>query len=116
MIVNISTADSSELQAEDGVGLPGEVLEHPNFERAANLYFWFISLNPMWSLNLAVLLVLNFFEVTISSESPVHISIRPSSPKLDNSWTTRFSLSTLQIVFTFILSKVEGRVENVPHA
>lgn len=52
-------------QAEDGVGLPGEVLNQPNFERAAKLYFWFINLNPVWGLNLAVLLILNFFEVPL---------------------------------------------------
>jgi hypothetical protein len=52
------------LQAEDGVGLPVEVFSQPNFEEAAKLYFWFINLDPIWSLNLAVLLVLNFFEVS----------------------------------------------------
>jgi len=52
------------VQAEDGVGLPVEVLGQPNFEHAAKLYFWFIGLNPIWAINLAVLLLLNFFEVS----------------------------------------------------
>jgi two pore calcium channel protein len=52
-------------QAEDGVGLPVEVLNQPNFEHAAKLYFWFIGLDPIWTLNLGLLLVLNFFEVPL---------------------------------------------------
>jgi two pore calcium channel protein len=52
-------------QAEDGVGLPVEVLKQPNFEHCAKLYFWFIWLNPIWALNLTILLLLNFFEVPL---------------------------------------------------
>ena len=53
------------LQAEDGAGLPGEVLEQPNFEAAAKIYFTFIRLDFLWDLNLAALLLLNFFEVSL---------------------------------------------------
>ena len=54
------------LQAEDGAGLPGEVLEQPNFEAAAKIYFTFIRLDFLWDLNLAALLLLNFFEVSLA--------------------------------------------------
>lgn len=52
-------------QAEDGVGLLGEVLEQPNFEEAAKLYFAYIRMDFLWDLNLAALLLLNFFEVPL---------------------------------------------------
>ncbi|CAM6046974.1 unnamed protein product [Sphagnum compactum] len=52
-------------QAEDGLGLPLEVLEQSNFEQAAKWYFWFIGLDLLWSLDMAVLLLLNFFEVPL---------------------------------------------------
>ncbi|XP_024390296.1 two pore calcium channel protein 1 [Physcomitrium patens] len=52
-------------QAEDGVGLPPEVLEQSNFEEAAKYYFAYISLDFLWELNLAALLLLNFFEVPL---------------------------------------------------
>lgn len=51
-------------QAEDGVGLPIEVLEQPKFEEAAKFYFSYIRLNFLWNSNLAALLLLNFFEVS----------------------------------------------------
>ncbi|KAG0562969.1 hypothetical protein KC19_9G186300 [Ceratodon purpureus] len=52
-------------QAEDGVGLPMEVLEQADFEEAAKLYFAYIRLDFLWDLNLAALLLLNFFEVPL---------------------------------------------------
>lgn len=52
-------------QAEDGVGLPPEVLEQSNFEESAKLYFAYIRLEFLWNLNLAALLLLNFFEVPL---------------------------------------------------
>jgi two pore calcium channel protein len=52
-------------QAEDGVGLPPEVLEQSNFEESAKLYFAYIRLDFLWHLNLAALLLLNFFEVPL---------------------------------------------------
>jgi hypothetical protein len=42
------------------------VLEQPNFEEAAKLYFAYIRLDFLWDLNLAALLLLNFFEVSTS--------------------------------------------------
>eukprot|EP01018_Ginkgo_biloba_P023698 Gb_41199 [translate_table: standard] len=53
------------LQAEDGVGLPTEVLDPSRFERAAKFYFAFLRLDILWSLNLAALVLLNFFEVPL---------------------------------------------------
>lgn len=51
------------LQAEDGVGLPEEILEKPNFQSVAKLYFFYIQLDFIWSLNYFALIVLNFLEV-----------------------------------------------------
>lgn len=52
------------LQAEDGVGIPEEVLDQPSFEKSAKLYFIFIQFDILWNLNYLALLALNFFEVS----------------------------------------------------
>lgn len=52
------------LQAEDGVGIPEEVLDQPSFEKSAKLYFIFIQFDILWTLNYFALLALNFFEVS----------------------------------------------------
>lgn len=51
-------------QAEDGIGLPEEVLNDSSFDRAAKLYFIYIRFDWVWSLNLFALLLLNFLEVS----------------------------------------------------
>nr|XP_009624391.1 two pore calcium channel protein 1A-like [Nicotiana tomentosiformis]XP_016492461.1 PREDICTED: two pore calcium channel protein 1A-like [Nicotiana tabacum]XP_016492462.1 PREDICTED: two pore calcium channel protein 1A-like [Nicotiana tabacum] len=48
--------------AEDGIGLPEEILEGASFEKAAELYFIFTRFDFLWSLNYLALVVLNFFE------------------------------------------------------
>lgn len=48
--------------AEDGIGLPEQILEGSNFEFAAKSYFIFVRLDVLWSLNIFALLLLNFFE------------------------------------------------------
>ncbi|XP_039117349.1 two pore calcium channel protein 1 [Dioscorea cayenensis subsp. rotundata] len=48
--------------AEDGIGLPEEVLNDSSFDRAAKLYFIYIRFDWVWSLNLFALLLLNFLE------------------------------------------------------
>uniref|UniRef100_A0A1D1Y9M5 Two pore calcium channel protein 1A n=3 Tax=Anthurium amnicola TaxID=1678845 RepID=A0A1D1Y9M5_9ARAE len=48
--------------AEDGIGLPEEVLEDQRFEKAAKFYFIYVRFNFLWSLNLFALLLLNFIE------------------------------------------------------
>ncbi|XP_019051517.1 PREDICTED: two pore calcium channel protein 1A isoform X2 [Nelumbo nucifera] len=47
--------------AEDGIGLPVEVL-HSRFESGAKFYFIYIKFDFLWFLNLFALIVLNFFE------------------------------------------------------
>ncbi|RZC47818.1 hypothetical protein C5167_040764 [Papaver somniferum] len=49
--------------AEDGIGLPEQVLESEDYGKAAKIYFIFIWFNPLWFLNLFSLLLLNFLEV-----------------------------------------------------
>ncbi|KAK9027519.1 hypothetical protein V6N11_067352 [Hibiscus sabdariffa] len=48
--------------AEDGVGLPEQVLDKSNFGSAAKFYFIFIKFHIIWTLNYFALVVLNFFE------------------------------------------------------
>ncbi|XP_078168140.1 two-pore channel 1 isoform X2 [Carex rostrata] len=48
--------------AEDGIGIPEEVLGDARFERAGKYYFWYIRFNWLWSLNLFALVLLNFLE------------------------------------------------------
>ncbi|XP_047341814.1 two pore calcium channel protein 1-like [Impatiens glandulifera] len=48
--------------AEDGVGLPEQILDQPSFEAAAKHYFMFIRFDILWTLNFLALVVLNFFE------------------------------------------------------
>ncbi|RZR91645.1 hypothetical protein BHM03_00019811, partial [Ensete ventricosum] len=50
--------------AEDGIGLPEEVLNDTRFEKAAKFYFVYIRLDFLWSLNLLALIILNFLEVS----------------------------------------------------
>lgn len=54
------------LQAEDGVGLPEQILDKSSFGSAAKYYFIFIRFDLIWSLNYFALIVLNFFEVSIN--------------------------------------------------
>ncbi|KAK9078756.1 hypothetical protein SSX86_002814 [Deinandra increscens subsp. villosa] len=48
--------------AEDGSGLPEEILDSPNIEKAAKFYFIFIRFDIIWTLNYFALIALNFFE------------------------------------------------------
>ncbi|MCL7033646.1 hypothetical protein MKW94_023670 [Papaver nudicaule] len=48
--------------AEDGIGLPEQLLESQSYEKATKIYFVFIWFNFLWSLNLFALLALNFLE------------------------------------------------------
>lgn len=49
--------------AEDGIGLPEEILDdEASFAEAAKFYFVFIQFDLIWSLNYFALLLLNFLE------------------------------------------------------
>ncbi|XP_047167841.1 two pore calcium channel protein 1-like [Vigna umbellata] len=48
--------------AEDGVGLPEQILDSSNFQNYARFYFVFIKCNLIWSLSYFALIVLNFLE------------------------------------------------------
>ncbi|XP_020581942.1 LOW QUALITY PROTEIN: two pore calcium channel protein 1 [Phalaenopsis equestris] len=48
--------------AEDGIGLPEEVLNDIRFDRVARFYFIYIRFNFLWSLNLFALVLLSFLE------------------------------------------------------
>jgi hypothetical protein len=55
---------SFDSQAEDGVGIPEDVLNDTRFERATRFYFVYLRLDWLWSLNLFALILLNFLEVS----------------------------------------------------
>ncbi|KAF8696013.1 hypothetical protein HU200_036894 [Digitaria exilis] len=48
--------------AEDGVGIPEDVLNDTRFEKAMRFYFVYLQLDWLWSLNLFALILLNFLE------------------------------------------------------
>lgn len=48
--------------AEDGIGLPEEILDQSSYKNAARFYFFFIRFDFLWSLNYFALIALNFFE------------------------------------------------------
>jgi hypothetical protein len=83
------------LQAEDGTGLPEEILDQSNFQNAAKLYFIFIRFDFVLSLTYFALIVLNFLEVctfffslilvAIVFISILCIGIRPFGKKKKNS-------------------------------
>ncbi|EMS56512.1 hypothetical protein TRIUR3_09576 [Triticum urartu] len=51
-----------EIRAEDGVGIPEDVLNDTRFGRAMSFYFVYLRLDWLWSLNLFALILLNFLE------------------------------------------------------
>ncbi|KAK7272377.1 hypothetical protein RJT34_28921 [Clitoria ternatea] len=48
--------------AEDGVGIPEQILDSSSFQSYARFYFIFIKCNLIWSLSYFALIVLNFLE------------------------------------------------------
>lgn len=58
--------------AEDGVGIPEDVLNDTKFERAMRFYFVYLRLDWLWSLNLFALILLNFLEVSSQKVEPIH--------------------------------------------
>ncbi|XP_071904964.1 two pore calcium channel protein 1B isoform X2 [Coffea arabica] len=48
--------------AEDGIGLPEEILDESSFAIAAKYYFTFIKFDFLWTLNYFALIILNFLE------------------------------------------------------
>ncbi|RDX82019.1 Two pore calcium channel protein 1, partial [Mucuna pruriens] len=48
--------------AEDGIGLPEQILDSSNFQSYARFYFIFTKFNLIWSLSYFALVVLNFLE------------------------------------------------------
>ena len=51
------------LQAVDGIGLPEQILDQPNFQSAAKSYLVFTRFDFFWSLNYFAMIILNFLEV-----------------------------------------------------
>ncbi|PWA36713.1 ion transport domain-containing protein [Artemisia annua] len=91
--------------AEDGSGLPEEILHLPSIETAARYYFIFIRFDIIWTLNIFALIALNFFEKPLwcSSVSEVTCSDRDyyflgELPYLNNAESLAFESVTLIIL------------------
>ncbi|VFQ61811.1 unnamed protein product [Cuscuta campestris] len=56
--------------AEDGVGIPEEILDQSNFSSVANSYFIFTKFDLLWSVNYFALVVLNFLERPLWCSKP----------------------------------------------
>ena len=52
------------MQAEDGVGLPEQILDSSSFQSSSRFYFIFTKCSLIWSLGYFALIVLNFLEVS----------------------------------------------------
>nr|XP_043623765.1 two pore calcium channel protein 1A [Erigeron canadensis] len=97
--------------AEDGAGLPEEILELPNIENAAKFYFMFIRFDIIWTLNIFALIALNFFEKPLwcsSLSSEVTCSNREyyflgELPYLTNAESLAFEGVTLLILVVHTL-------------
>ncbi|KAF3444127.1 hypothetical protein FNV43_RR13817 [Rhamnella rubrinervis] len=48
--------------AEDGLGLPEQILDQSSFQSSSNLYFIFTRVDIIWTLNYFALIILNFLE------------------------------------------------------
>ncbi|KAL4585266.1 hypothetical protein LXL04_009882 [Taraxacum kok-saghyz] len=96
--------------AEDGAGLPEEILDLPNIESAAKFYFIFIRFDIIWTLNYFALIALNFFEKPLwcTSVSEVTCSDREyyylgELPYLTNAESLAFEGVTLIILVVHTL-------------
>ncbi|XP_019159383.1 PREDICTED: two pore calcium channel protein 1A-like [Ipomoea nil] len=96
--------------AEDGVGIPEEILEQPNFSSSAKLYFIFTNFDLLWSLNYFALIVLNFLEKPLwcSKQSSHSCSDREyyflgQLPYLTGTESLIYEVVTLVILVTHVL-------------
>ncbi|KAJ9562904.1 hypothetical protein OSB04_008064 [Centaurea solstitialis] len=103
--------------AEDGSGLPEEILNLPNIEAAAKFYFIFIRFDFIWTLNYFALIALNFFEPPLWCSNALEISCSDRDyyflgelPYLTNAESLAFEGVTLIIlmVHTFFPISYEG--------
>lgn len=103
--------------AEDGSGLPEEILNLPNIEAAAKFYFIFIRFDIIWTLNYFALIALNFFETPLWCSNALEISCSNRDyyflgelPYLTNAESLAFEGVTLIIlvVHTFFPISYEG--------
>lgn len=60
---NVERAAALVDLADDGTGLPISLIHSPNFGKLARRYFLYNQFDPLWTLNVILLLVLNFIEV-----------------------------------------------------
>nr|GMD36826.1 two pore calcium channel protein 1B [Ipomoea batatas] len=87
--------------AEDGVGIPEEILEQPNFSSSAKLYFIFTNFDLLWSLNYFALIVLNFLEVVTLVILMTHVLYPISYEGFQIYWKNVFN--KLKVILLLVL-------------
>ncbi|KAF2576048.1 hypothetical protein F2Q70_00000174 [Brassica cretica] len=105
--------------AEDGIGLPEQILDQSSFGESAKYYFIYTRLDLIWSLNYFALILINFFEQPLWCENKPTPSCKDRDyyylgelPYLTNAesiifearsrifWTSRLNLVKMFILFT----------------
>ncbi|ESQ38037.1 hypothetical protein EUTSA_v10029480mg [Eutrema salsugineum] len=103
--------------AEDGIGLPEQILDQSSFGESAKYYFIFTRFGLLWSLNYFALILLNFFEQPLWCENKPTPSCKDRDyyylgelPYLTNAESIIYEVITLAIllVHTFFPISYEG--------
>lgn len=103
--------------AEDGIGLPEQILDQSSFGESAKYYFIYTRLDLIWSLNYFALILINFFEQPLWCENKPTPSCKDRDyyylgelPYLTDAESIIFEVLTLVIllVHTFFPISYEG--------
>ncbi|KAL0746394.1 hypothetical protein Bca101_028396 [Brassica carinata] len=89
--------------AEDGIGLPEQILDQSSFGESAKYYFFYTRLDLIWSLNYFALILINFFEVVTLVILLVHTFSPISYEGSRIFWTSRLNLVKVACVVVLIV-------------
>ncbi|KAG5381452.1 hypothetical protein IGI04_032922 [Brassica rapa subsp. trilocularis] len=89
--------------AEDGIGLPEQILDQSSFGESAKYYFIYTRLDLIWSLNYFALILINFFEVLTLVILLVHTFFPISYEGSRIFWTSRLNLVKVACVVVLIV-------------
>ncbi|KAL0712072.1 hypothetical protein Bca4012_019050 [Brassica carinata] len=105
--------------AEDGIGLPEQILDQSSFGEAAKYYFIFTRLDLIWSLNYFALILLNFFEQPLWCENKPTPSCKDRDyyylgelPYLTNAESIIFEASTELMSSWLSILTIDGTYEH----
>ncbi|CAH2071765.1 unnamed protein product [Thlaspi arvense] len=99
--------------AEDGIGLPEQILDQSSFGESAKYYFIFTRLDLIWSLNYFALILINFFEQPLWCENKPTPSCKDRDyyylgelPYLTNAESIIYEVITLAILLVHTFSPI----------